>query len=493
MIKKYLEFLNESIDLVLESDVVYSDRFRKAILKISDSDKSEIAKKLLDIENQDLPVRANYFDILSDKNDKLEFIPDAKAQEILSEVSNKYKFTGSAGWLKHKSSNDKIFEKLGYVYQEGTTPHSPSSEDIGELIKSVISEISGKVYFWIKWYDSSENLLGEGVYNKDKISPIDNRMRDVWSKNRQDLKIGKAIRALLKVAKFEFNDRDLEIFVNSIKAEIDRLNDRFSSFDVVSGNDITYWYSYKRYKEQNKGTLGSSCMKGDEYFDIYENNPEVCKLVIFKSVDDDTKITGRALLWKLIDGEQFMDRIYTNDDSDVNLFKEYARENGWFSKFNNNSMNSVKADSPDGGTKELNGRIKIRTGYYNTYPYMDTFKYFTPSTGSLNAYSGDYNLETTNGQLDNSDDYCDTCGGGGEYSCYECDSDGSFRCDTCSGGGQLDCNECEGVGSNVVDDVEVSCVSCNGQGSNDCGDCEGEGSYDCGDCGGSGYITCYDC
>jgi len=86
MIKKYLEFINESLELLLESDVVYSDKFRLAIKKISDNQPgSMIAKKLLDLENKDLDVRSNYFDILRDKNDKVSFIPDRKAQEILSD------------------------------------------------------------------------------------------------------------------------------------------------------------------------------------------------------------------------------------------------------------------------------------------------------------------------------------------------------------------------------------------------------------------------
>ena len=64
-------------------------------------------------------------------------------------------------------------------------------------------------------------------------------------------------------------------------------------------------------------------------------SPEVCTLVIYKSDDDTDKILGRALLWKLRDGKRFMDRIYTANDSDVQLFKDYAKENGWYTKRGN--------------------------------------------------------------------------------------------------------------------------------------------------------------
>jgi len=46
MIKRYLEFVNESIELVLESDVVYSKMFRIALSKIE----NPISKILLDLE-----------------------------------------------------------------------------------------------------------------------------------------------------------------------------------------------------------------------------------------------------------------------------------------------------------------------------------------------------------------------------------------------------------------------------------------------------------
>ena len=60
MIKGYLEFISESIDLILESDVVYSDKFRLALNKIDNN----IAKSLLSVENKDLTVRTNYFDVV---------------------------------------------------------------------------------------------------------------------------------------------------------------------------------------------------------------------------------------------------------------------------------------------------------------------------------------------------------------------------------------------------------------------------------------------
>jgi len=491
MLKRYLDFINESIkksyDFLLESDVVFSDKFR-FVLK-NTSTKSELAKTLIEIENKDLPVRSNYFDILSDDNNKISFIPDSKAQEILKDVEDKVIFTGSSGgWLKHKSSNGEIFNALGYTYDESVSPHSPNRNEVGDVMGRTVSQTSGNTYVWVKWKNESGQEVGEGVYNNRKLSPYDSRVKEVWSKSRQNINIGKAMRALLKSSNIEFLDKDLESLVNDLKAEIAILNDKFSYFDVVKGSDIPYWYDYRKYEEQ-RGTLGSSCMKDADnyYFDLYVKNPDVCQLVILKSENDDEKIIGRALLWKLTDGNLFMDRIYTINDADVNLFREYAKKNGWYSKYSNNSTADIEAISPDGSTVEsLSGEVNIKKGYYDGYTYMDTLKWFTPSRGKLSVHSGDYELENTDGTLD---EECEYCGGSGEYECGECYGSGNHECDDCSGSGEIECLSCSGSGT----DGEEECSDCSGSGEIECPECGGSGEHECSDCNGYGYITCYEC
>ena len=73
MLKKYSDFVSESIEFIIESDVVYSDKFRLALNKIE----SPISKSLLDIENKDFNVQSNFFDISTDKNDTVSFVPCA--------------------------------------------------------------------------------------------------------------------------------------------------------------------------------------------------------------------------------------------------------------------------------------------------------------------------------------------------------------------------------------------------------------------------------
>lgn len=501
MIKKYYNFINESLEyLLLESNVVYSEKLRRALSKIE----NPIAKKLLEIENEDIPVQSNYFDISLDKNDSLNFIPDRKAQEILGQTKEEYRFTGSGGgWLKHKDSNNGIFGKLGYTYEEGSEPYKPNSRDIGEVVAKVTSESSGKTYFWVKWKggqgtDKEGVEIGQGVYNQDKLRLIDSvsaLMREVWSKNRQDIKVGRGARAILRAAGVtDIQDKDYEAFVNLFKATIDKLNDKFSYFHIVNGSDIHYWYDSHTYYER-RGTLGSSCMSSarESWLEIYTENPEQVSLVIFKSQDDDEKIVGRALLWNLDNGKKFLDRIYTINDSDVQLYRDFAKENGWYVKYHNSSTDSGRTIAPDGSTVDLDLTVTLTKKYYSNYPYLDTLKYLQEGSGILsNVDNGGLTLEDTGGGHSGS---CECCGGSGTIECDECYGSGEHTCNECGGSCDVECAECSGSGNLGEDEEgnEIECPSCSGSGNTTCGECNGSGDVECSNCNGRGERSCYEC
>lgn len=486
MIKRYLDFINESLEMLLESNVIYSNNFKKVMSKIE----HPLAKAILDIENQDHLVRNNYLDVNLKSNDKLGFIPDRKAQEILADPKVYVNFVGSGGgWLKNKEVNQGIFDKLGYTYEEGTEPYQAPSNEVGEIISETISETSGKKWVFVKFPN------GQGVYNAEKLRIVDNKEKALWSKGRQEIFVGRGIRALLTSAGVQFLDKDLEEFVNLYKATVDKMNDRFQYFESVKEQEIAHWYHYSSYEERH-GSLGSSCMSNvkSNYFDIYMSNPDVCELVILKSQDDDSLIVGRALLWTLRDGKKFMDRIYTIKDSDVQLFRDWAKENGWYTKQYNSSSDSGRANAPDGTQVDLGTLIvDIKKGEYEAYPYLDTLKYFKPENGTLsNVRTGgnEYILEDTGGQLWR----CECCGGSGMQTCGDCDGDGSWECRRCEGEGERSCTECKGEG--YVEDSEgnhTDCDSCGGDGKTSCSYCDGDGTIECDNCNGRGEHTCYEC
>ena len=209
--------------------------------------------------------------------------------------------------------------------------------------------------------------LGETLpYNiRDK-----KRGSEFWTKARTEIGIGRWTRRIFtEVHKSTVLDSKIEEFVNLYKAAID--GEDLTNFELVSGEDIRKWYFENNYEER-RGQLGNSCMRYhgcQPYLDIYVKNPEVCQLLILKSDDNKDKIKGRALVWKLTNGEYYIDRIYTINDSDRLLFQDYARVN----KINNSYDGSVNTDL----------EVKLGDHTYQKYPYMDTFVVYNPTTKIL--------------------------------------------------------------------------------------------------------------
>lgn len=283
---------------------------------------------------------------------------------------------------------------------------------------------------------------------KEKGWTISDAIKNLMSKN--SIRIGKLANKVIELhnKKFAqnlvFTPPEIEDFVNAYKAHWDFENNKMSNLKLVSGSIISYWYWENNYHSEN-GTLGNSCMRHDfcaEYLDIYTHSKNVSMLIL---LTPENKISGRAIIWELTDGSLFMDRVYTNDDSDVNLFIKWAELNNCAYKLEQNSRvgNIVK----DGKTSDLKLEVKVYSVDYDSrfdekFPYMDTLKYFYWKEGVLRNWK---DLNKT------------------PFIFLE-DAEGSFECPTCFGGfidcescysGVSDCERCEGVG-------QVKCPTCGG-------------------------------
>ena len=128
-----------------------------------------------------------------------------------------------------------------------------------------------------------------------------------------------------------------------------------------------------------------------DYLDIYVENSEIVKLAILKSQWDDTKIIGRALIWKLDNGKTFLDRPYANEDKLILAFKKWAKKKGW---------------EVYGGYEHRN--VKLKKWKFELYPYMDTFKYLNTKTGFITSDGSEWDdgnsnwgkLESTLGEIE---------------------------------------------------------------------------------------------
>ena len=156
MLQKYQDFVLDSMFeslLLLESKVVFSDRF-KSILNSIPNNKVKDALLNLNSSDQDLNLIQNYFDISKNNKEEITFIQDRRAQQILGNEPVKFITTDSVGssYLTFNKKGDVyvnrvIFEALGF--DPDSVPHIvPGSDVVGEILAETPSrKTSGKIQY----------------------------------------------------------------------------------------------------------------------------------------------------------------------------------------------------------------------------------------------------------------------------------------------------------------------------------------------------------
>jgi len=203
--------------------------------------------------------------------------------------------------------------------------------------------------------DSISYLPKNKIKLLDGLDPYDNKFR-------QEMKIGRFFRqhTLLDINKIKLPviEKMSTIYKYVNDARLGEHN-----IEIVEGEDIKYWYDGRN--NSKGGTLGKSCMKHKKHqklFDIYIENPKVCKMAIKRDDKHTNNIVGRALLWDTDKGI-YMDRIYTSDEHHRYSFLGFAELNNWMTMNNYADKLNVKLIDKDFGPD------------YNN-PYMDTFKFY---------------------------------------------------------------------------------------------------------------------
>jgi hypothetical protein len=378
IIKNYNSFINESRieELLFESKVVFSKKFINLLNRMRSN---KVASELINIYSKDFTVQHNYIDI-TDNKEELSFTPDRKVQEIIAGRPEVYT-VGTRRQLTHSSSNDVIFEKLGY--DRNGDYWTPENGQKGIIKQETVSSQSGKVFVLFEELTDSENKR-QAVLNKDCLTLSDYDDSKIYSTSRNPIRVGRLVRPLLRAAGVTVTDREIEEFTNQWKATYDFAADVLKQFHVVTGNEIASWYWHENYVDGG-GTMNNSCMAevDEDYLNIYTKNKQVSLVILYSDdgeIKDDKytskKIKGRALLWDcIIQGvvgtQKFMDRIYTTFDSDVELFKQYAEKNGWYYKVDQSmDPKSEITNGQSSGRWEI--KIDLDNSRFDYYPYCDT-------------------------------------------------------------------------------------------------------------------------
>jgi hypothetical protein len=488
---KYLEFLNESkLQFLLEANISYAANFSELLDNIDDP----ISDELKSLKGKDVDVKTNHIALDYGKTDYILFVPEDKFEKMPWKIlgpSTERSYTSIA---RAASSYYPIGDNI-YIPSEGQTVEVVKNftiEEQNELMKKIGTQLLHKHLFsHIKW------KVGDQV--RECFYRTDNLVKDLTGFKETPYKIGKFVNNFLTKAGIDFTNVDVERFVDKFKAEMAKKNDVFNNFKIVKGEDIRKYYYSGSYASLD-GTLGSSCMRYSscvDYFDIYVMNDDVSLIVFMDDVEED-KIRGRALLWEALQVStgktiQFMDRIYVNDSSDTELFKQFAINNKFFYKKKQDySDTPLMYDNKDVSEVDSLIRVYVDAKDYDYYPYVDTVKYYNQNTGILSNQSIKYTIKldsTTGGR-------CDICDTSGRVECYECDSDGNVGCYECDGSGKENCSNCDGSGNVECPDCDGNdpdCDFCKGHRTVECPRCDGDGNYDCPTCSGSGETLCDNC
>lgn len=411
----YFDFISESkLELLLEASLIYEPKFVQFLNDIN----SPISKKLLNLQHKEVGVDVNYIGVDLLKNDTITFIPDNKLKGDNYIVVDGYKeytnLVTRAADCKlldiNNTSNNRVQNgNEGKIIKTLTSDDIlslfPSEDEDGkERLRNEIKSITLRGGDFIHFKFRRRLMDGKDYFYDTIILKSGLKLSyDVSGITKNTIKIGRFVKRILDKSNQSVTDKEIEDFVNKYKSLVNITNDALLRFKEVKGEDIRKYYYDDKYVDDH-GTLGGSCMryaKTQKFLNIYVENPEKISLIIFMSKDlDSDKISGRALLWSDNRDRKFMDRIYTNNDADEEIFKEYAKKHGYLYKskqsfkYHELLLNGNAVSSPDDIVN-----VELKPEYYESYPYMDTIRYYNPTTGLISNDSTKclFELRSTDG------------------------------------------------------------------------------------------------
>jgi len=246
--------------------------------------------------------------------------------------------------------------------KEGELTMFQSTKDFLSILKEIKFKRKGD-YFDVSYFDIVKD-------NPDYASfvPSKKSVGEDFEKFRQQSKIGRIFRRLNP----DLKDPEVEDFVNKYKAELETML-KGPEINVVTGEDISYWYHQKRY-QNGGGTLNNSCMRyAEEQKSVrfYDNFPDKIALATYTKGG---KLHARALIWRLDDGRVYMDRIYSVNAAAGIQLEKYAAKFKMLMYKNRYNIKNSKMGSKMAVTLESNKKMEMQLPYFDTFGCMELNK-----------------------------------------------------------------------------------------------------------------------
>lgn len=207
-----------------------------------------------------------------------------------------------------------------------------------------------------------------------------------YQRSHQQIKIGKAVRSICNdVLNMGLNDSNVEAITNKVKAE-------FAPIEIFTSDNISEVYAMNIGTRSECGTLSESCMRNKSYLYDGLTDSENCRVLY--AVNCDGELIARALLWETITQRVVMDRVY-GTDSNIEKFKQYAIQQGYYHKYEQNYSNTAEFVNPSSGeTETLYMTIDVSEIDLSSAPFLDTFYYYSYD-GASYSLSNESDSETT--------------------------------------------------------------------------------------------------
>lgn len=330
-------------------------------------------------------INGNMITIISNCGQRFSVLE--KNIEIITEKEVKVCMSDSLKSMFRTSKNTKVRELL-------------------EELKRCDSRKCEKNYFDIK-VDSNKKNVGISFLHISKYRRIENE-EFFESKNRDVTKPIKIINEILTSNNKQPINKELELEILNMFSLQD-----FYDFKIVTGDDITKYYSQEYYVDGG-GSLNNSCMRyfkdTSNVFNLYKDN---AKMLIMKDKKSDI-IYGRALIWTITNknsGEKikFMDRIYVQKEIYELLFIEYAKSNGFgYLDKQQRGMSCFVYNNKVIKLVDYHVELSKNISEYSLFPYCDTWYSVPDLFGNIldcGSNSADIELIGTSGNFCLDDDY----------------------------------------------------------------------------------------
>lgn len=190
--------------------------------------------------------------------------------------------------------------------------------------------------------------------------PIQKNKMENKEKYRQKTRVG---RILIKLNP-RLSQTELEEAILSFRALAESYFNPIE-IKVVTGKEISYWYSSKNY-QKGGGSLNNSCMRHEvnqKQVEFYNHFTEQISLAILVKED---KLWARALIWKFDDGRIYMDRIYSVNSESMLQMKEFGIKHDMLLYNEKEKYNEPNI--------KLKGKVTLKNGwfYINSIPFFDS-------------------------------------------------------------------------------------------------------------------------